>query len=511
MDSTLQQHLDAPITVRNSHISYWGALACVLFAVYIFRSSRNADPVNAPFYKAGRLKWMTDAENLVRDSYNKYYNRVYKIKATEGIQVLIPPKYLDELRNLPEDTLSSTEALREAMLSKYTGFCPGHNAELLSTLIRTKLTQNLARLVPQLKGELEYVVGTEFPECREWTSVKLQPFVVRAVARMSGHAFVGPALSRNEEWMDTSINYAVHVFLAAVQLQFFPDWMRPVAQYLVPHLRYVNRDIAAAERMVQPILEQRLRDMDTPGFDAQKPDDFCQWLLESLPEAEKAEIRVQAHLQLIVSAAAIHTTTNLAVDCLFDLAAYPDVQEELRQEVYEVLECDDGWSKKESMSKLKKMDSFIKEVQRFAGNVTAFIRKVIKPIDLSDGTHLPPGTKLLTPLAGICRDGHFYSDPDTFDALRFYRLRQQSADDANRHQFTAMGDSVNMHFGAGKHACPGRFFAGNAIKMMLAYFLLNYDLKLKEGEARPKSMMVMMSKTPNPKAEILFRRRTAAA
>lgn len=43
----------------------------MLFAVYVFRSSRNADPVNAPFYKAGRLKWMTDAENLVRDSYNK--------------------------------------------------------------------------------------------------------------------------------------------------------------------------------------------------------------------------------------------------------------------------------------------------------------------------------------------------------------------------------------------------------------------------------------------------------
>jgi cytochrome P450 len=256
------------------------------------------------------------------------------------------------------------------MLSKYTGFCPGHNAELLSTIIRTKLTQNIARLTPRLKSELEYVVATEFPACRDWTSVKLQPFIVRAVARMTGRAFVGPDLSRNEEWMDTSINYAVHVFIAAVQLQFFPDWMRPVAQYLVPHLHYVNRDIAAAKRMVQPILEQRLRDMDTPGFEAEKPDDFCQWLLDSLPEAEKADIQTQAHLQLIVSAAAIHTTTNLAVDCLFDLAAHPDVQEELRKEVYEVLEGEYGWSNKETMSKLKKMDSFMKEVQRFAGNVS---------------------------------------------------------------------------------------------------------------------------------------------
>lgn len=421
------------------------------------------------------------------------------------------------------------------MMSKYTGFCPGNNAELMSTLIRTKLSQNLARLVPQLKGELAHLVATEFPSCEEWTPIKLQPFILRAVARMSGHAFVGPTLNRDEEWMDTSVNYAINVFLAAVQLQFFPDWMRPLAQHLIPHMRRIDRDIARAKRLIGPIVEQRLRDIDVGAFGAEKPDDFVQWLLESLPEEEKADVRIQAHLQLIVSAASIHTTTNLAVDCLFDLAVDPGLQEELRREAYGVLESEGGWTKKESMSKLKKMDSFMKEVQRFAGNVSkclhilttcsllhpalysyfdalagVFIRKVIKPIDLSDGTHLPPGTKLLTPLAGICHDGRFYSDPETFDALRFYQLRQQSDEDANRHQFTGTGDNVNMHWGAGKHACPGRFFANNAIKMMLAYFLLNYDLRLKRGESRPRSMMAMMSKTPDPRAEIEFRRRTAA-
>ena len=89
-------------------------------------------------------------------------------------------------------------------------------------------------------------------------------------------------------------------------------------------------------------------------------------------------------------------------------------------------------------------------------------------------------------------------------------MRERSDGDATRHQFTSVGD-MNMHFGAGKHACPGRFFAGNTIKMILAYFLLNYDIRLKEGEERPKPMVVMMSKTPNPNGELLFRRRTATA
>ncbi len=135
---------------------------------------------------------------------------------------------------------------------------------------------------------------------------------------------------------------------------------------------------------------------------------------------------------------------------------------------------------------------------------------MIKPIDLSDGTHLPAGTKLLAPQAGVSRDQRYYEAADTFDSLRFFRLRQQSDEDANRWQFTSINDT-NMNFGAGKHACPGRFFAGNEVKMMLSYFLLHYDMKLKDGEERPKPMMLMMSKTPNPNGEVMFRRRTVDA
>ena len=116
----------------------------------------------------------------------------------------------------------------------------------------------------------------------------------------------------------------------------------------------------------------------------------------------------------------------------------------------------------------------------------------------------------MAPQAGVSRDAHFYSQPDTFDALRFFKMRQQSEEDANRWHFTSIGDT-NVNFGAGKHTCPGRFFAGNEIKMMLAYFLLNFDMKLKNGEGRPKPFMLMMSKTPNPNGEVMFRRRTVEA
>lgn len=131
----------------------------------------------------------------------------------------------------------------------------------------------------------------------------------------------------------------------------------------------------------------------------------------------------------------------------------------------------------------------------------------MKPISLSDGTQLPAGTRVVAPLAGISRDERYFPDPDRFDALRFYRMRQESDEASNRWQFTALNDT-NMNFGAGKHACPGRFFAGNVIKVILAHLLINYDIRLKEGQQRPKAMSVVMAKSPCPKTELEFRRRS---
>jgi cytochrome P450 len=241
-------------------------------------------------------------------------------------------------------------------------------------LLRTKLTQNLARLMPQLKDELEYLVDTEFPACTDWTPVKWQPFSLRAVARVSGRAFVGTSISRQEAWMETSINFAIHVFMAGIKISCFPAWFRPIGQYLVSDLGKIKRDTRTAKEMLAPVLAQRLKDReDTSKADAsEKPDDLIQWFIESLPEIEKGDPQVQAELQLIVAAAAIHTTNGLLCECMYDLAALPETQQELYEEAHEVLEVQGGWGRKEMMASLKKMDSFMREAQRLSGNISKF-------------------------------------------------------------------------------------------------------------------------------------------
>ncbi|KAI2622158.1 ent-kaurene oxidase [Hypomontagnella submonticulosa] len=521
----------------GGRLSYYVAVATVLFCIWLFQSDKQKCGVSAPFYQASRLKWMFSADTLVKDSYSKFRDCIYQIKTTEGVRTIIPASLVGELKGLPEDTLSARTAVREAMLSEYTSLCAGAHTDTLSLLLKCKMTGQLARMTPQLKEELEYILATEFPECQEWTPFKIQPFMVRTVARLSGRIFVGPALNRVEEWMDVSINFAITAFIAVIKLQFFPPWMRPVAQYLVSELRTIRKDLEKAQAMLTPIIEERIRDSEIPGYE--KPDDFVQWLQDALPEDQKRDYYIQGKVQLLLSAASIHTTSNLTTDCIYDLAVHQDMQEILREEAQEVFDDDEAWGKKDSMARLKKLDSFIKESQRLSGNVTSFIRKVMKPVDLSDGTHLPAGTNLLAPMAGVAVDSRYYPDPEVFDGLRFYKLRQQqqssssssptssptstptsstpspTPDDAStnangRWQFTSIGDTA-MNFGLGRHACPGRFFAGCEIKMVLAYLLLHYDIRLPEGAARPAPNMFMMTKSPSMTAEVLFRRRTACA
>ncbi|KAI1205902.1 ent-kaurene oxidase [Annulohypoxylon truncatum] len=541
--------------LSGSRLSYYVAISAVLLCVWLFQPAKQKCGVSAPFYKASRLKWMFSADTLIKDSYSKFRDAVYQIKTTEGVRTIIPASLVGELKGLPEDTLSARTAVREAMLSEYTKLCAGQHSDTLSLLLKCKMTGQLARMTPQLKEELEYIIGTEFPECEEWTPFKIQPFMIRTISRLSGRVFVGPALNRVEEWMDVSINFAVTAFIAVIKLQFFPPWMRPVAQYLVSELRTIDRDLEKAQAMLTPIIEERIRDSETPGYE--EPDDFVQWLLDALPDDQKRDFYIQGKVQLLLSAASIHTTSNLTTDCIYDLAVHQDMQEILREEAREVLEDEEAWGKKDSMSRLKKLDSFIKESQRLSGNVTSFIRKVMKPIDLSDGTHLPAGTSLLAPMAGVAVDPRYYPDPDVFDGLRFWKLRQQQQQQqssntsgssspttattpcssttslvtsdllanapcsnnpnnsnnppgSGRWQFTSISDAA-MNFGLGKHACPGRFFAASEIKMVLAYLLLNYDVRLRDGEGRPPPNMFMMTRSPSTTAEVLFRRRSAAA
>ena len=113
----------------------------------------------------------------------------------------------------------------------------------------------------------------------------------------------------------------------------------------------------------------------------------------------------------------------------------------------------------------------------------SFRRKALKTFTLSNGQVIPAGVNIEAAAYGINNDEDVHPDHATFDAFRFSRVREDgkhSAASTATSQFVSVNSS-HLTFGLGRHACPGRFFAANEIKMILANALLRFDVKNVDG------------------------------
>lgn len=165
------------------------------------------------------------------------------------------------------------------------------------------------------------------------------------------------------------------------------------------------------------------------------------------------------------------TTAQLLTNVLFDLATRLEYFQLLRREAQLIHAQNGGEWTLESMGQLKKIDSFIKESQRrcTAAAIT-FHRKTLKAIILSEGTYLPANDYyLFSPSAAISSDPSTYEIPEEFDGLCLDKLQQRTSEDDMRYQLTS--SSTQMHFGLGRHVCPGRWLASYEIKLTVITLL----------------------------------------
>lgn len=215
-----------------------------------------------------------------------------------------------------------------------------------------------------------------------------------------------------------------------------------------------------------------------------------------------------AHLEVVMSLASIHTSQMNAVHVLYDLAAIPGYIDVLRKEINEVIKQDGPWLswEKSSFYKLKKLDSFMRESQRLnPPSLLSYHRVMQQDHVLQDGTLLSRGTHISMPVNAIQNHPSVTPNPEVFDPLRYYKLRQREGE-SHLHQFATTEPDI-LNFGHGKYACPGRFFASLEIKNILVRLMMDYDWKLPDGEGRPENLKAHEFIFPNQKATLLMKAR----
>lgn len=341
------------------------------------------------------------------------------------------------------------------------------------------------------------------------------------VARMSSRMFLGEELCRDPDWLGVTKMYTVLAFQTSDVLREYPSWLRPIMNMVLPQCKEVRELGARAKNIVRPVIRKRQMAREEAirnGKPIPRFEDAMDWF-----EQEGADPKIDpALLQLMLSMAAIHTTTDLLTETMFHLSQRPELVEELRTEITDVLNTE-GW-KKTSLYNMKLLDSVIKETQRLKPiqlgmhytpyhpasnlmkqanlNKVSMNRRVLVDTKLPTGEVIPKGARIGT-ATSLSVDPDHYEDPLTYNGHRFMDWRGTDRDSASNLVSTG---PASMGFGHGRHSCPGRFFASNEIKVALCHLLMKYDWNMAPDQ-NIDAKIVGFGQTANPQAEVMMRKR----
>ncbi|KAH6954641.1 cytochrome P450 [Fusarium avenaceum] len=333
---------------------------------------------------------------------------------------------------------------------------------------------------------------------------------------VTNRVFVGFPLCRNDEMLKLGVAFAQDIPLSSTIIKAFPSFIKP---FVAPLITLPNRiHTRNFEKILAPEIESRLKqhDVQERGGDGKKSErnDFLQWSVEQAKEIgnpKNWQTSAIAQRILLLNFAAIHTTTFAATHALLDIASSaPELVTELRDEIESVLQQHDYHWNKRAVTQLEKLDSAIRESQRKNSIVViGVLREVVAKdgVTFPSGTHVPKGLRIGVPGYSVHQDSEVYTDPSAYVPLRFYEARQNESDEYVKSARNALPTATKdfLAWGLGRNACPGRFFASNEVKMMIAYALLHYDIgHLAE---RPRNTWIAQNRIPPMKATLKIRKR----
>ncbi|KAK7989928.1 Vacuolar calcium ion transporter [Apiospora arundinis] len=432
-------------------------------------------PHSGPLSRArANLKSFFSLKSMLDEGYHKYAknNKPYVLPYfLSGYQVVLPLSQVDWLLTQPDSVLSQEDVNRQFLESDYTFPHPSFVKDPVHPeIIRHELTKKLNTFADDVVDEMEQALTDSWgTNTDDWVEVNVYQTLLHIVARLSTRVFIGLPLCRDTEFLEACQSFNRNVALSAAFLNLLPSFLKPFFAPLVAGADYLR--YKKCSKYILPTIEERLETLKNkeklPVFDPSTPSDYIQWAIDHAVrkgglESRELESRVIATRFAILCFAAIQSSVITLTNAVFDVASSPDCArflDTMRREVLNETSTTTTaaatatattqqplWSRA-MMARLTHVDSALRESLRLNGFIERGIMKMVvapEGLTLPDGSHVPAapsgngGTK---PQALINTSDHF------------------------------------MGFSHGSHACPGRFFAANQMKIALGHIALRYEIE----------------------------------
>jgi len=482
-------------------------LAAVIAVFVLSRKNSKIPHANPPAWYApttmNQVGAVKNGMNILDEARKKFPDQPYRFINNNGEVLVLPTRFANTIRNEPG--LSFSKSVTQDFHAHVAGFTAmqvvDHEGQVLQNVARKPLTKLLNTVTEPLASEAIFAIDKTLGNPTDWQETLILDSALDIIARLSSRVFLGDKLCRNEDWLKVTKIYTVDMLQAAFNLTLVPSAL----QFLIPlfskQCSVVRGELRRAQELIRPVIEERrfLKEQARKeGKPIPKFNDAIEW-----GEQECKGISYDpASLQLTLSFAAIHTTSDLLSKILLLLAREPENIEPLREEIIRVLKKD-GWSKN-SLFNMKLLDSAMKEAQRVLPNEQLAMRRIAtKDVHLKEeNITIRKGQYILVDCHGAQLPPS--ENPEKFDIYRWLRLRE-TPEFANKAHFVSTSPE-HLAFGHGTHACPGRFFAANEVKIALSFLLLKYDWELAPGTTA-KPGVFGINYMLNPKTTLRYRKR----
>ncbi|KAK1561572.1 cytochrome P450 [Colletotrichum navitas] len=443
------------------------------------------------------------ASNMIDKGRKEHPDEPYYINNDVGTQVILPARLAQEVRN--HDGLSFAQFLNDYFHNGMPGFEPfvgaGREDELFQRVARKQLTRLLSEITQPLSEEASFALDLNLGSSTDWTVYTMGPVALDVIARVTSRIFLGDVLCRDKDWLEITKNFTIQGFIATEALKRKPKMLRGIYNRFDPMCVELRNTIQRARDLLGPVIEKRRKRREEAiarGEKVSVMNDAIEWF-----EEEAAGIPYDpVSIQMTISTSSIHSTTDLLLKTMYKIAEHPGLAEELRNEILQVIGTR-GW-KKTTLHDLKLLDSVLKETQRLEPISSVTLNRfTVKDVTFSDGTFIPKGVRVGTD-TGYRLSPEYYDSPLKFDPYRFYKWRDTTKDSLAHLVSTS---PQQMGFGHGQHACPGRFFVANEIKIVFVHLLLKYEWKIAEGSSHA-TLTLGLQLNANPTTEVMLRRRS---
>ncbi|GJJ07897.1 hypothetical protein Clacol_002103 [Clathrus columnatus] len=178
------------------------------------------------------------------------------------------------------------------------------------------------------------------------------------------------------------------------------------------------------------------------------------------------------------------TTYAAALHAVTAAVLYPEIQKRIQDELDTVL--GDRLPTLTDRKDLRYFNAFCWEILRWRPSAPIGVPRAVQEHDVYGDYFIPKGGMVIGDSWHVLRDKKYGPNPEDFNPERFFKPGVPPPTE---------------HFGFGRRACPGRFFADNTIFLFMGCILKVFNIKPKKdenGNEIPVSSQIIESALPMP-------------